>query len=1514
MSKTKQPNKPITSFTLDTDAGSDTGGLTIVGIGASAGGLAALKTFFAHVPEDSGLAFVVVVHLNPDHESPLADLLQPHVSMSVQQVQSPIFLQPNQVYVIPPGCNVNFIDTHLRLSDLEVRRHDRAPIDHFFRTLSETHDGPSVGVILTGTGSDGTLGITMIKGRGGLTIVQDPAEAEYEGMPQSALSTGSVDLVLPLTEMCGQILRFKHTQPKLVVPSEDEEFHEDSQQLLQKVFAQVYSRTGRDFSRYKRSTILRRIQRRMQLHQHVALEDYLTLLEMHPEEVQVLSDEFLITVTNFFRDAQVFEHLEREVIPTLLKDKAANDSIRVWSVGCATGEEAYSLAMLLVEEADRHDVMPEIRVFASDLHPPSLQKAREGYYPEDIEADVSAERLQRFFIREGGGYRIRKEVRDRVVFTPHNLLADPPFSRIDLVACRNLLIYLQRPVQREAIELFHYALQPEGYLLIGPSEIMKETELFRAQHKRYCLFQKRNVPAPKRRLPVFPQIFRKELGLLSQAPPHSSWGYGRLHQQTVERFAPPSLLVGPDDTVTHLSERVGRYLTLAGGEATYHLYKLVRQEFRLELRQALRAAQQGEAIKTNPVLLTLEGQPRSVILSVFPAEESVGEGFSVVVFDEREPLAPSDITVPTISLEAEAEGDLIVQKLQAELEHTQQQLQHLIGEHESSREAMRASNEEMQSANEELRSTMEELDIRQEELQSMNEELTTLNQENRHKVAELTQLSGDLHNLLQATDIASLFLDRQLRILRFTPQVSKLFNVRPADQGRPLSDITHRLGEQHLLSDAQQVLDCLIPVEREVQDEQQRWYLTRVLPYRSTEERIEGVVLTFLDITERKLAEQECEQAKQYAEQIVASVSEPLLVLTPDLRVEQANQTFYDNFQVDQPSTIGRKIYELGNGQWNVPALRELLEEVLPKDARFHDYEVRCGFEQIGRRIMLLSGRRLKDAQRILISINDITERVQLEEALRQAKEEADRAAQAKEDFLAHMSHEIRTPLNAVVGLTDLLLQNPKEEQLENLQTLKFSAQNLRMLVNDILDLSKIRAGKVMVEEIAVRLSEVLHSLQQAHQLQASEHNTTLQIVLDEQLPAVVRTDSLKLLQVLNNLVSNAVKFTRAGEVAVHVSLVKKQDARLWVKFSVQDTGMGISPDQLTTIFDAFTQADVSTVRQYGGTGLGLSITKLLLELMDSRIEVESHVGKGSCFFFTLPVKEESLPEATSSALPPGAQDETRQQEARMDDLLVLLVEDVAVNRMVLNQFLQAWWSLTLDEAQDGQQAVEMAQQKEYDLILMDVRMPVMDGYQAAQAIRRLPRYQEVPILALTADTVEDMGKHAEVVFFTDMVTKPFDPLDLRQKIMQHAPLSTPAQRKEKNQPLSPLTSGAVSAPPTAPALVLKMQKLEDLFKNDRRKIGEFLTHVQESVAKFRTDFATAMEEGNATAIGDLKHAMKVQADMLGLNELLSLLDLCQTGLEKEENPDQRLDVQRRVEAMVAQIEAALKQAREQLP
>ncbi len=818
----------------------------------------------------------------------LADLLQPHVRLPVLQVTETTALEANRVYVIPPNSNLSAIDTHLRLSELEPDRRERAPIDHFFRTLAATHDGHAVGVVLTGTGSDGTLGVREIKAKGGIIIVQDPNEAQFDGMPQSAIATGMVDIILPVAQIPEAVMKYAATRPRVPSAAALAELPPPQLDPIPKVLAVLRTRTDRDFTRYKRATIMRRIARRMQLNYLEDFDAYLARVRENFEEARALADDLLITVTSFFRDPEVFTVLEKQIIPEIFRNKSSRDAVRVWSVGCATGEEAYSLAMVLVEEAGRRESAPRIQVFASDLHRHSLDKAREGFYPGDIETDVSPERLKRFFHRENGGYRVSKELRELVVFAPHNLLSDPPFSRLDLISCRNLLIYLERDVQREVVELFHYSLCPGGHLMLGSAEVVDATELFRTEDKKLCLYKKRNVPPPEPRLPVFPMTRGRSLTGPRTSHTGETLPYGELHQKLVERYAPPSMLVSGEDKIVHLSEHVGRYLQHPGGELTASAMKLVRPELRIELLAMLQLAREfGSPVDSKPIDVQFNGHSQPVVMRVRPSKQRDEEGYALVIFEERE--AESKQLHGPAGEDAPEHDHARVAELEEEVRQLRERLQATIEEFESSQEEMKASNEEMQSTNEELRSTLEELETSKEELQSINEELQTVNQENRHKVEELSQLSSDLHNLLAATDIATLFLDRELRILRFTPKLSDLFNVRLTDRGRPIWDLTTRIGYPQMREDAVHVLNRLTPVDRELQDDSGHWYMTRVLPYRSSEDRIEGVVITFVDVTSRKKAE----QAAKDSELRLAAELEAMrrlhtlvsrLIVTPDVR------------------------------------------------------------------------------------------------------------------------------------------------------------------------------------------------------------------------------------------------------------------------------------------------------------------------------------------------------------------------------------------------------------------------------------------------------------------------------------------------------------------------------------------------------------------------------------------------------------------------------------------------------
>ncbi|MCE7985329.1 MAG: PAS domain S-box protein [Caldilinea sp. CFX5] len=957
--------------------------LSVIGIGASAGGLTALRAFFAALPEQSGLTFVVVVHLSPEHESMLAALLQPYTAMPVTQVMARVAMQPDQVYVIPPGKHLVVTDSFLDLAELDLTRQRQMQIDAFFRSLAESH-GDGGAVILSGSGSDGAVGIQAIKEKGGLLLVQAPEEAEYDSMPRSAIATGLVDIVAPAAQLATQLVAAKQTRASIQLPVDGEQLSTAAQTTLTQLLAQLRVRTGHDFSGYKPATILRRITRRMQITQLTTLTAYLQRLRQDTHEAEALFRDLLINVTEFFRDPEAWAALESTIIPQLFAGKGRDDRVRVWSVGCATGEEAYSIAILLIEYADALVAPPAIQVFASDLGKAALDFAREGCYPEAIADSIPATRLTRFFTKENSHYRARPELREAILFTQHNLLQAPPFSRLDLILCRNLLIYIQRDLQEKIFETFYYALRPEGYLFLGNAESAEGiTDLFETVDKRRRLYQRRPQNKASPILPSLPLLPRPTylptLGAepTRAAPPRPS----EEHRLLLETVAPPSILVDRDYNVLHLSESAGRYLLPPGGAPTVAVLKLVRPELQSELRAALlRAFDENHAVATRPIPVGFNGAAHPVYLMVRPHPLADGQMRALVIFLEDETPLADMLTLDNFSQPAR-------QQLEAELRNAQSRLQSMREEYETTVEELRAANEELQSTNEEYKSTLEELETSKEELQSVNEELQTINQELKNKIDEVTHAHNDVQNLFIATDIATLFLDRELRVKRYTPRAADLFNLMPMDRGRPIAHLRTKLLYEQLEADAQRVLARLTPVEAEVQSQDGQWFLLQMRPYRTLEDKIDGVVITFVDITTNKANEAALRNAKEYAESIVHTIPDVLLVLEPDLRVQMANDAFYEIFQVQRTATEGRLIYELGNGQWDIPALRTLLEEILPENKVFTGYEVEHTFEQIGRRTMLVNGRQLDHAQLMLLAITDITERKRAEEALRQSEE-----------------------------------------------------------------------------------------------------------------------------------------------------------------------------------------------------------------------------------------------------------------------------------------------------------------------------------------------------------------------------------------------------------------------------------------------------------------------------------------------------------------------------------------------
>jgi len=821
----------------------------IVAIGASAGGVQALQSFFGGIPQNTGAAFIVVVHLDPQHRSELSSIVGARTSMPVVQVEKTARLEPNRVYVIPPDRRLQVIDHQLLATEFEEPRGQRLPIDFLFRSVAERL-GDGFAVILSGAGSDGTLGVRAVKEAGGIILVQDPNEADYASMPRSAIETGAVDFILPVRDLAkrlGDLIRIKEN----VWPPEMANLDEEA---LRRILAHLRVRTGHDFSKYKRSTVVRRIARRMQVNRTDALKDYYDIIREDPNEVQSLLSDLLISVTTFFRDKDAFESLEK-LLPEVFASKEADQTIRVWAAGCATGEEAYSVGMLLLEEAARHEARPHIQVFGTDLDVRALAAAREGRYPVAIEPDVSEARLRRFFSREGDYYRVRQELRDIVLFALHDLLKDPPFSHVDLVSCRNVLIYLDRELQEQVCSTFHYALNPGGYLFLGAAEAAENPpSLFRNIERHARIYQSTRPPGAKPLLlprllgPI--RIRDQMLPVPQSVSPTAALTEAAAHRRAIEQIGFPSVLVDEAYRVVHLSDNASRYLLPSGGPLSADLTELVRPELRFEVRSCLhRAFDQRRPTLSLPVRVRLDGATYPVQVQANPLHEAGEWRRAVILFINGEALDETSSTEQQIS-------DETVRRLKEELDLTQQRLRTMREESDAANEELRASNEELQSINEEYRSTSEELETSKEELQSINEELQTVNSELKAKLELISRANSDLQNLLAATDFGTLFLDSGLNIKRFTDQVRELFSITTSDQGRPITDFAHQLEYDDLVKDARTVIADLTPVRREVHSRKERWYDLRMRPYRTVDDKIDGVVITFVDVTERKLMEE----------------------------------------------------------------------------------------------------------------------------------------------------------------------------------------------------------------------------------------------------------------------------------------------------------------------------------------------------------------------------------------------------------------------------------------------------------------------------------------------------------------------------------------------------------------------------------------------------------------------------------------------------------------------------------
>ncbi|TVQ12362.1 MAG: PAS domain-containing protein [Leptolyngbya sp. DLM2.Bin27] len=960
----------------------------VVGIGASAGGLEAFSELFSHLSTDTGMAFVLVQHLDPTQPSLLSDILSRTTSMPVQEAQEGTAVAPNQVYVIPPNRNLTIEQGRLRLTPRDSGSRLNFAVNIFLKSLAADQGNRAIAVILSGGDSDGSHGIEAIKAAGGITFAQCEDTAQIASMPSSAMATGQVDFVLPPAEIAvelGKISGHPYVAGRAAVAAVPPPGQTGEINLLS-VLNIIQSAFGVDFSTYKHATLQRRILRRMALYQLEHLEPYVRYLQAHPKEVKALYEEILIHVTSFFRDREVFDTLKQEIFPQLLRDRPADSPLRIWVAGCSTGEEAYSLAIGLIEflaELPQAQTQ-QIQIFATDLSEPAIEKARLGIYRPSEVMDVSPERLERFFVPTEGGYQVNKAVRELCIFARQNLCSDPPFSRLDLISCRNVLIYFGLALQKKMFPLFYYGLKPDGFLLLGSAESVGGfINLFRVVSSKHKIYAKQ----------ASAQLTPMELGsaaALTQAtldvavtPPRPA---APSLSEVVDRlvlndYAPVGVVVNNMLEIVQFRGKMEPYLSPSPGQASLSLLKMVREDLRLDLRTLLHEAQQSKKpINKTTSAINVSGLLRQVHLDIVPiqpeAASKVGsDPYFLILFTPWQPLPELATAADSEPAQPLSPEQALIRHLEQELEDNQAYLRAIIEEQDATNQNLRAANEETLSSNEELQSTNEELQTAKEEIQATNEELSTINAELHRRNLEAIQVGNDLENLLSSIKIPILMVNTDLTIRRFTPAAADLFNLLAADLGRSLRNINHNLTLADLDTQIAEVISTLTLKTQEVQDQRGCWYDLRIYPYHASGNRVTGAVLVLVQIdTFKRSAESE----QNYAEAIAQTVGESLVVLDDNLRVVTANQRFYSTFQVSPAETESVRFFELGNGQWNIAELRSQIEDVLPHNTQIIDLRVNHRFERIGRKVMSLNLRKITLAdgrELILIAINDLTPR-----------------------------------------------------------------------------------------------------------------------------------------------------------------------------------------------------------------------------------------------------------------------------------------------------------------------------------------------------------------------------------------------------------------------------------------------------------------------------------------------------------------------------------------------------------
>ena len=1263
---------------------------------------------------------------------------------------------PDHVYVIQPNTSVAIADGVLSVTARPDDRRPHYPVDHFLRSLAAVQGPSAVGVILSGTGTDGTLGLCELKAAGGLTFAQNEESAQHAGMPNSAIASGAVDMVLPPDGIAAQLANLTQ-HPYLATPSGPATDQPGGKpEDFQRVIAALRTTSGVDFSQYRDTTIRRRTARRMLLRGFKSVHEYAEFVAHDRAEADALYRDVLINVTSFFRDPEMFDDLKRLVFPAIVNAQPDGRPVRVWVPGCSTGQEAYSIAMALLEFLDTTPVKRSIQIFATDLgHPAALEQARAGLYPANIEAEVSPDRLQRFFTKEEHGYRIQKSVRDLCVFARQNVTADPPFSRVDLLTCRNVLIYMSAGLQERLLPVFHFALNPGGFLVLGVAETIGAfTDIFEVVAQQHKIYRRKD--AAGRLSPTFMTddwltgVTSTRAGSVNHPPADFQREADRLVQS---RYAPPSVLINNEFEIQQFRGRTSTFLEAPGGSPTTNILRMAREGLFMDLRSALTEAKATNMPVVREHLRVVQGGDEvEFTLRVLPVTvPHAADCCFLVVFESADwPAWPPGAPVQQESGSIGRDSAWLRQ----ELASTKQYLQSIVDQQDAATQELRAAHEEVLSSNEELQSTNEELETTKEELQSANEELTTVNEQSLSRNRELDALTDDLSNFITSADLPMVTVGRDLRIRRLTPAAQRAFNLLPSDVGRSLEHIKFALSVEHVGDIIEHVIASAQPFERDVADREGRWWVLRVHPFRTADARIDGATMVAIDIDLIRRGHEAIE-ARDTALAIVQAVRNPLVVLGTDCRVVSANDAFYALVGESPERTAGRYLWETGQGVWGGNLRRSLKAACTSSDRPLVNLEVDGMVHDLGRRLLVLNTRSILRADQpalVLLSVDDVTEARQAER-LRVDAETLRLVDRRKDEFLGILAHELRNPL-APMRFALAVLKQPAEDQAAlNLarQVLDRQVNHMVRIVDDLLDVSRITQGKVELRKERLELSNLVNAATEFCRpvLEAARHTLTISLP-DE--PVRLDADPVRLTQVLVNLLNNAVKFTPPGG---HIWLIAETTADApgeppdQLRIRVRDTGIGIAREMQPRVFDLFVQGDRSLERTRAGLGVGLTLVRNLVGLHGGTIQVHSDgAGTGSEFIVSLPID----PHAQDAVEVPSASPHAPGGQA----LRILVVDDNDDGRELL-AFLLGSEGHTVAKAIDGPSAIATAIKFKPDVAILDIGMPGMNGYAVAEALRSRPDTSGVVLVALSGLGQREDKERAVHSGFVRHFTKPVD-------------------------------------------------------------------------------------------------------------------------------------------------------------